>query len=97
MPHDTETTSTTDQDHVAPPTTASSTSTSGGDTFATGPKPGGPEIEATDADMGKNMVHEMNVVNGLDGGKYDLNHGVKYSYNRESELRRAGKMDLWKD
>jgi hypothetical protein len=70
----------------------------GADTFTdTGPKPGGPEIEATDADMGKNMVHEMNVVNGLDGGKYDINHGVKYSYNRQAELRRANKMDLWRD
>ena len=95
MPHETDTQTTAPQHDETAPQVAGAAPT-GGDTFA-GPKPGDPEIEATDAAMGKNMVHEMNVVNGLDGGQYDINHGVKYSYNRETELKRAGKMDLWKD
>src|SRR6266550_397936 len=97
MAHETETEAAPPQQDPAAPAPAAGTR-AGGDSFTDhGPKPGGPEIAATDADMGKNMVHEMNVVNGLDGGQYDINHGVKYSYNRERELQNANRMDLWKD
>ncbi len=95
-PQTTTSTSTTSSTDTQPPDTSSTTRRPGGDSFHPG-GPGEPEIDATDEAMGKNMVHEMNLVNGEDGGQYDLTHGVKYSYNRERELKRANRMDLWKD
>jgi hypothetical protein len=56
-----------------------------------------PEIDPTAKAMGEAMVKRMNQANGLDGGKYDLEHGIHYSYNFESECQRAGKPELWKD
>jgi hypothetical protein len=56
-----------------------------------------PEIDPTAQAMGDAMVKRMNQANGLDGGQYDLEHGIHYSYNFEYECQRAGKPDLWKD
>lgn len=56
-----------------------------------------PEIPATEQAMGEAMVKRMNQANGLDGGKYDLDHGIHYSYNFERECRQAGRPELWKD
>lgn len=56
-----------------------------------------PEIDASEQAMGDAMVKRMNQANGLDGGKYDLDHGIHYSYNFEYECQQAGKPELWKD
>ena len=60
---------------------------------------GGPEIAATDQAMGKHMVDGMAKANVLpgSGGKYDLHHGIHYSYNYEYECQQEGKPELWKD
>jgi hypothetical protein len=56
-----------------------------------------PEIDPTAEAMGNAMIKRMNQANGLDGGKYDLEHGIHYSYNFERECKQAGKPELWKD
>jgi len=56
-----------------------------------------PELEATETAMGGAMVSRMNEANGLDGGQYDLDHGIHYDYNYEYECQRSGKPERWKD
>jgi hypothetical protein len=56
-----------------------------------------PEIDPTAKAMGEAMVKRMNQANGMEGGKYDLDHGIHYSYNFERECNEAGKPELWKD
>lgn len=67
-------------------------------TLAYGEK-GGPEIPATAEAVGQHTADEMHKAN-MDpgyGGQYDLDHGIHYSYNYESELSRAGQASRWKD